>query len=140
MNKSLESYFDNTKQLHLLLTFSLLIIIVTIGIPEEFKYTKGIGQGIAISMLSYILYKNYNETHNLQLIQKDLKEKLHNINLKKLNKNENDKNENDKKENENDKKENENDIIDMRNNTIASYTLCGFISILLLYFIYSIFF
>jgi hypothetical protein len=135
MNKSLESYFDNTKQLHLLLTFSLLIIIVTIGIPEEFKYTKGIGQGIAISMLSYILYKNYNETHNLQLIQKDLKEKLQNINLKKLNENEND-----KKENENDKKENENDIIDMRNNTIASYTLCGFISILLLYFIYSIFF
>jgi|688.fasta_scaffold723580_2 hypothetical protein len=132
MNKSLESYFDNTKQLHLLLTFSLLIIIVTIGIPEEFKYTKGIGQGIAISILSYILYKNYNETYNLQLIQKDLKEKLQTMNSQKLNKKEDD--------NNNNKIENENEIIDMKNNTIASYTLCGFIGILLLYFIYSIFF
>ena len=132
MNKYLESYFDNTKQLHLLLTFSLLIIIVTIGIPEEFKYTKGIGQGIAISILSYILYKNYNETYNLQLIQRDLKEKLQNMNSQKLNKKEDD--------NNNNKIENENEIIDMKNNTIASYTLCGFIGLLLLYFIYSIFF
>ena len=132
MNKYLESYFDNTKQLHLLLTFSLLIIIVTIGIPEEFKYTKGIGQGIAIFILSYILYKNYNETYNLQLIQRDLKEKLQNMNSQKLNKKEDD--------NNNNKIENENEIIDMKNNTIASYTLCGFIGLLLLYFIYSIFF
>jgi hypothetical protein len=105
---------------------------VTIGIPEEFKYTKGIGQGIAISILSYILYKNYNETYNLQLIQKDLKEKLQTMNSQKLNKKEDD--------NNNNKIENENEIIDMKNNTIASYTLCGFIGILLLYFIYSIFF
>jgi hypothetical protein len=122
MNKSLESYFDNTKQLHLLLTFSLLIIIITIGIPVDYKYTKGIGQGIAIFVLSYILYKNYNETHNLGVIEKDMKEKLK--------KNKDNKN--------NDQKEK--DITDMKNNTIASYTLCGFISILILYFFYSIFF
>ena len=71
MNKSLESYFDNTKQLHLLLTFSLLIIIVIIGIPDNFKYTRGIFQGIVISLLTYILYKNYNfrcQLYNLVLI------------------------------------------------------------------------
>ena len=32
------------------------------------------------------------------------------------------------------------DTMDMRNNAIASYTLCGFIGLLLLYFTYSIFF
>jgi len=132
MNKSLESYFDNTKQLHLLLTFSLLIIIVIIGIPDNFKYTRGIFQGIVISLLTYILYKNYNETYNLQLIQKNMKKKLQNTNSKNTNKKDDD--------NKDDKLEKENELVDMKNNTIASYTLCGFISILLLYFIYSIFF
>jgi len=132
MNKSLESYFDNTKQLHLLLTFSLLIIIVIIGIPDNFKYTRGIFQGIVISLLTYILYKNYNETYNLQLIQKNMKKKLQNTNYKNTNKKDDD--------NKDDKLEKENELVDMKNNTIASYTLCGFISILLLYFIYSIFF
>ena len=132
MNKSLESYFDNTKQLHLLLTFSLLIIIVIIGIPDNFKYTRGIFQGIVISLLTYILYKNYNETYNLQLIQKNMKKKLQNTNSKNTNKKDDD--------NKYDKLEKENELVDMKNNTIASYTLCGFISILLLYFIYSIFF
>ena len=132
MNKSLESYFDNTKQLHLLLTFSLLIIIVIIGIPDNFKYTRGIFQGIVISLLTYILYKNYNETYNLQLIQKNMKKKLQNTNSKNTNKKDDD--------NKDDKLEKENELVDKKNNTIASYTLCGFISILLLYFIYSIFF
>ena len=132
MNKSLESYFDNTKQLHLLLTFSLLIIIVIIGIPDNFKYTRGIFQGIVISLLTYILYKNYNETYNLQYIQKNMKKKLQNTNSKNTNKKDDD--------NKDDKLEKENELVDMKNNTIASYTLCGFISILLLYFIYSIFF
>ena len=132
MNKSLESYFDNTKQLHLLLTFSLLIIIVIIGIPDNFKYTRGIFQGIVVSLLTYILYKNYNETYNLQLIQKNMKKKLQNTNSKNTNKKDDD--------NKDDKLEKENELVDMKNNTIASYTLCGFISILLLYFIYSIFF
>ena len=130
MNKSLESYFDNTKQLHLLLTISLLIIIITIGIPNGYKYTKGIGQGIVISILSYILYKNYNETRNFQLIQQDMKNKKNTIK-----KNANGDNANDKDDDDNDK----GDMIDMRNNTLASYTLCGFIGLLLLYFLYSIF-
>jgi len=127
MNKSLESYFDNTKQLHLLLTISLLIIIITIGIPNGYKYTKGIGQGIVISILSYILYKNYNETRNFQLIQQDMKNKKNTI-KKNANDNGDDDDDNDK-----------GDMIDMRNNTLASYTLCGFIGLLLLYFLYSIF-
>ena len=139
MNKSLESYFDNTKQLHLLLTFSLLIIIVIIGIPDNFKYTRGIFQGIVISLLTYILYKNYNETYNLQLIQKNMKKKLQNTNSKNTNKKDDDDKDHDNKDDD-DKLEKENELVDMRNNTIASYTLCGFISILLLYFIYSIFF
>ena len=139
MNKSLESYFDNTKQLHLLLTFSLLIIIVIIGIPDNFKYTRGIFQGIVISLLTYILYKNYNETYNLQLIQKNMKKKLQNTNSKNTNKKDDDNKDDDDKDDDN-KLEKENELVDMKNNTIASYTLCGFISILLLYFIYSIFF
>jgi len=139
MNKSLESYFDNTKQLHLLLTFSLLIIIVIIGIPDNFKYTRGIFQGIVISLLTYILYKNYNETYNLQLIQKNMKKKLQNTNSKNTNKKDDDDKDHDDKDDD-DKLEKENELVDMKNNTIASYTLCGFISILLLYFIYSIFF
>ena len=138
MNKSLESYFDNTKQLHLLLTISLLIIIITIGIPNGYKYTKGIGQGIVISILSYILYKNYNETRNFQLIQQDMKNKKNTIkkNANGDNANANDKDDNgDDDDDDNDK----GDMIDMRNNTLASYTLCGFIGLLLLYFLYSIF-
>jgi hypothetical protein len=134
MNKSLESYFDNTKQLHLLLTISLLIIIITIGIPNGYKYTKGIGQGIVISILSYILYKNYNETRNFQLIQQDMKNKKNTI-KKNANDKGDDDNDNDKGDDDNDK----GDMIDMRNNTLASYTLCGFIGLLLLYFLYSIF-
>ena len=130
MNKTLESYFDNTKQLHLLLTFSLLIIIMTIGIPTTYKYTKGLGQGIVISILSYILYKNYNETRTLQLIQKDMKDMKDKKNTSKKNSN----NENNENNENNDKA-----MIDIRNNTIASYLLCGFIGLLLLYFIYSIF-
>ena len=139
MNKTLESYFDNTKQLHLLLTFSLLIIIMTIGIPTTYKYTKGLGQGIVISILSYILYKNYNETRTLQLIQKDMKDmkdmKDKKNTSKKYSNNENNENNENNKNNEN----NDKAMIDIRNNTIASYLLCGFIGLLLLYFIYSIF-
>jgi hypothetical protein len=135
MNKSLESYFDNTKQLHLLLTISLLIIIITIGIPNGYKYTKGIGQGIVISILSYILYKNYNETRNFQLIQQDMKNKKNTIKKNANSDNANDNGDNGDDDDDNDK----GDMIDMRNNTLASYTLCGFIGLLLLYFLYSIF-
>lgn len=123
MNKSLESYFDNTKRLHLLLTLSLLIIIITIGIPSSLTYIKGVFQCIVITILSYIIYKNYIETRNLERVQREMKNKMKNID------NKDDKNSDDNK-----------DTMDMKNNTIASYTLCGFIILLLLYFTYSIFF
>ena len=128
MNKYLESYFDNTKRLHLLLTLSLLIIIITIGIPSNLRYIKGVFQCIVIVILSYILYKNYIETSKLETIHKDMKNKM----KEKGNK--------DYKNNDDDKDNKENDTMDMKNNTIASYTLCGFIGLLLLYFTYSIFF
>ena len=127
MNKSLESYFDNTKRLHLLLTLSLLIIIITIGIPSNLMYIKGTFQCIVVAILSYTLYKNYIETSKLETIQREMKKKI---------KEKGDTyDDNDNVDNDNDK-----DTMDMRNNAIASYTLCGFIGLLLLYFTYSIFF
>lgn len=120
MNKSLESYFDNTKRLHLLLTLSLLIIIITIGIPSNLMYIKGTFQCIVVAILSYTLYKNYIETSKLETIQREMKKKI--------------KEKGDTDDNK------DKDTMDMRNNAIASYTLCGFIGLLLLYFTYSIFF
>ena len=127
MNKSLESYFDNTKRLHLLLTLSLLIIIITIGIPSNLIYIKGTFQCIVVAILSYTLYKNYIETSKLETIQREMKKKI-----KEKGATDDDKNNKDK--------DKDKDTTDMRNNTIASYTLCGFIGLLLLYFTYSIFF
>ena len=68
-----------------------------------------------------------------------MKKKLQNTNSKNTNKKDDDDKYHDDKDDD-DKLEKENELVDMKNNTIASYTLCGFISILLLYFIYSIFF
>ena len=123
MNKSLESYFDNTKRLHLLLTLSLLIIIITIGIPSNLMYIKITFQGIVVAILSYTLYKNYIETSKLETIQREMKKKIK-----------------EKGDTDDDKDNKDKDTMDMRNNAIASYTLCGFIGLLLLYFTYSIFF
>jgi hypothetical protein len=123
MNKSLERYFDNTKRLHLLLTLSLLIIIITIGIPSNLIYIKGTFQGIVVAILSYTLYKNYIETSKLETIQREMKKKIK-----------------EKGDTDDDKDNKDKDTMDMRNNAIASYTLCGFIGLLLLYFTYSIFF
>jgi len=125
MNKQLETFFDNTKQLHLLLSISLLLIILIIVNPINIGIGKPIGQAVIIGMLFYILFKNFTETHNFSILQKRLKKKQ----LKN----------NKKNNNEDDTIDNES-FIDMKNNTIASYILCGFIFLLLLYVIYSIFF
>ena len=127
MNKQLETFFDNTKQLHLLLGVSLLLIIMIIVSPIDLGFGKPLGQGIIVAILFYILFKNFTETHNFSLLQKKLKKmQLKGEKLK--------------------KKMKEEDIIDeetfldMKNNIIASYILSGFIFLLLLYVIYSIFF
>ena len=128
MNKQLETFFDNTKQLHLLLSISLLLIIMIIVSPINLGFGKPVGQGVIVAILFYILFKNFTETHNFSILQTNLKKKQ----LK-------DKKHNKKSINEEDIVDDE-AFVDMRNNTIASYILCGFIFILLLYVIYSIYF
>jgi hypothetical protein len=124
MNKQLQDFFDNTKQLHILLSIVLLMIIVFMIAPISNPFIKYSGQLSIIGILIYILFKNFTETHNFGLIQKNMEKK-------RLKKN--------KKESE--KEEiSEDTILDLKNNTIASYILCGFILLLLLYVIYSIIF
>jgi len=120
MNKQLQDFFDNTKQLHILLSIALLMIIITIIAPISNRFIKYSGQLIIIAILVYILFKNFTETHNFGLIQQNMEKKRM---------------EKDKDE----KKEeiSEDTILDLKNNTIASYILCAFILLLLLYVIYS---
>jgi hypothetical protein len=128
MNKQLEIFFDNTKQLHLLLSISLLLIMIIMVSPINLGFGKPVGQGVIVAILVYILFKNFTETHNFSILQKKLKKKQ----LKK------EKSKNNRNEEED--MIDEQSFTDMKNNTIASYILCGFIFILLLYVIYSIFF
>ena len=111
MNKQLQYFFENTKQLHILLSITLFMIIVIIVAPINLGYIRKIGQLVIIALLSYILYSNFTETRLLSLV---------------------------KQSNGNDK-----EIvldIDMKNNIIASYILCLFILLLLLYVMYSFFY
>jgi len=126
MNKELKNFFDNTKQLHLLLSVSLLLIIIIIVSPIHLGVGKSFGQCIIIAILFYILFKIFTETHNFSILQKSLKKKQSKIQ---------------KNKDENNEEDNIDDVsfIDMKNNTNASYILCGFIFVLLLYLIYSMF-
>jgi hypothetical protein len=81
-------------------------------------YLKYSGQLFIVAILMYILFKNFTETHNFLLVQKKMKEK---------------------KKDDKEEEISDDTMIDIKNNTIASYVLCGFILILLLYVIYSIF-
>jgi hypothetical protein len=127
MNKQLQQFFDNTKQLHIFLCIALFLIIVIMVAPIGGGFIKYTGQFIIIGSLMYILFKNFTETHNFSLIQK-------NMTHKKLKKNKN-KEEEEEKEDE----MTEDTRLDLQNNTLASYLLCGFILLLLLYVIYSLF-
>ena len=75
---------------------------------------------LIIGMLIYILFKNFTETHNFGLIQQKLSKK--------------------KDEDKKTQDMNEDTLLDIKNNMIASYVLCGFILLLLLYVIYSLFY
>ena len=112
MNKQLQNFFDKTKQLHILLCIALLLILFVLVAPIGKGFLKYSGQVVIIVLLIYVLFKNFTETHNFVLVQKNMK---------------------------NEKDMNEDIKIDLKNNTIASYVLCGFILILLLYVIYSLF-
>jgi|688.fasta_scaffold1790513_1 hypothetical protein len=117
MNKQLHNFFENTKQLHILLCIVLLLIIIVMVAPIGKGYLKYSGQSVIVVILVYVLFKNFTETHNFVLQQKKIK-KIKN------------------KEGENDMSELV--LEDIKSNTIASYVLCGFILLLLVYVIYSI--
>jgi|LakMenEpi03Aug12_release.lakeMendotaPanAssembly.Ray.scaffolds.fasta_scaffold2948617_1 predicted ABC-type exoprotein transport system permease subunit len=105
MRPHLQAFFDNTKHVHLLLALALLFIVVLMVAPIGW-FLNIIGQVLIIALLSYILHKNYTETHKVVLLL-----------------------------------EQEEEVDDdIKNNTLASYVLCGFIFLLLLYVIYSLFF
>lgn len=118
MNKQLQQYFEKTKNLHILLSIALLLIIVTMVAPIGKGFLRYSGQIVIIIILMYILFKNFTETHNLVLINKQMeKDRLKNK----------------------DETNPEDSRLDIKNNTFASYGLCGFILFLLIYVIYSIF-
>ena len=130
MNKQLQYFFERTKQLHILLSIALLLIIIIIVAPIGKGFVRYSGQVVIVVILIYILFKNFIETHNFVLVQKEMEKDR----LKK-------KDEKDEKD-EIEEKDNiiTDDIMtDIKNNTLASYILCGFILILLLYVIYSTF-
>jgi len=125
MNKQLQNFFDNTKQLHIFLCIALLLIIIVRVAPIGSGIIKNGGQLIIIGILIYILFQNFIETHHFVLEQKRIEKDRLKKN-KKLGKNSPDYISDDT-------------MIDIKNNTIASYVLCGFIFVLLAYVIYSIF-
>ncbi len=135
MNKQLQHFFEKTKQLHILLSITLLLILIIIVAPIGNRFIKHSGQIVIISMLIYILFKNLTETHNFVLVQKEIKK-----NSLKKRKNGKNKKKGEEGEGEEEEEQINNDInIDVKNNTIASYVLCGFIIILLIYVIYTSF-
>ena len=123
MNKQQQHFFEKTKQLHIILSIVLLLILVIMVAPIGIGIIKYTGQAVIIVLLIYILFKNLTETHNFVLVQKETKKNI----AKK------------RKEGKKEEDINEDIMIDMKNNTIASYILCGFILILLVYVIYSFF-
>jgi hypothetical protein len=127
MNKELQYFFDSTKQLHILLCIALLFIIVIMVAPIGKGFVKYSGQSVIIVILIYILFKNFTETHNFVLVQRKMKkDRLKGGKGKGKGK-------------EDDAIITNDVMLDIKNNTIASYVLCGFILILLLYVIYSLF-
>ena len=137
MNKQLQYFFENTKQLHILLSIALLLILIIMVAPVGNGLIKYGGQTVIIGILGYILFKNFTETHHFALVQKNMASDR----LKK--KEEADAKGADAKAKGADTKEDppltEDNMAGIKNNTVASYILCFFILILLLYVIYSLF-
>jgi len=100
MKKQLYTFFDQTKQLHIWLCFTLFLTIIVMVFPINIK---PFGHLIVVGILSYILYRNYIETRNFSQLNKKVKD------------------------------------TDIKNNIIASYVLCIFILLLILYVAYSAF-
>ena len=113
MHKNLKTFFDKTSKMHVLLSITLFFIMILMVAPHSLGYIKKLGQLCVIALLSYILYRNINETRILWRTKG-------------------------KKGKHNDKnKYNDMDVI---NNVLASYLLCAFIFLLLIFVIYSLFY
>lgn len=108
MNKALLTFYDNTQQLHILLCSALFFIVICMFIPPKMKMVRIGGSLLIISALAYILYGNFIET---QLFSKKTQEDA--------------------------QKNPSSNELDMKNNILASYVLCGFIMALILYIVYS---
>jgi hypothetical protein len=72
MNKQLQTFFDNTKQIHILLSIALLLIIIVMLAPIGNGFIKKSGQPIIIALLLYILFKNFIETHHFVSEQNEM--------------------------------------------------------------------
>lgn len=113
MQKQLQDFFDNTKQLHLFLSLALFFTLIVMFIPPKFKLGKMLSQSLVILFLSYILYCTLTETHRFSKLQ-------------------------DASINSEDASINSEDVSnDLKNNMIASYVLCAFIFLLIAYLFYS---
>jgi len=98
MQKQLYTFFDNTKQLHIWLCFTLFLTIIVMVFPVNIK---PFGHIVIVGILSYILYHIYIETQQFSKLTKKKQD------------------------------------ADIKNNIIASYVLCVFILLLILYIAYS---
>ncbi len=132
MNKELQYFFENTKQLHVLLGVVLILIIIIMVAPIGKGFIRYSGQIVIIGILMFILYKNFIETHKFVLVQKKME-------VARLKEEEEEKNGKDSKKEKKEPPLSEENLADIKTNTLASYALCGFILILLLYIIYSLF-
>jgi hypothetical protein len=135
MNKELQYFFENTKQLHVLLGVVLIFIIIIMVAPIGKGFIRYSGQIVIIGILMFILYKNFIETRKFVLVQKKME-------VARLKEEEEEKNGKNGKDGKKEKKEpplSEENLADIKTNTLASYALCGFILLLLLYIIYSLF-
>ena len=108
MNKQFQIFSDNTQQMHIFLSICLFLIVSCTFIPANMKFTRLSGQLIIIIILGYILYRNFTETRKFAKQQMVLDENSIETSM------------------------------DIKNNILASYVLCGFILLLLLYVIYSL--
>lgn len=124
MSKQLYKFFANTKQVHIGLSIALLLILIFMVAPLNLGHTTiKIGQTIIVGILTYIIYLNFTETRSFAETENKKKGK-------------------EDKEGKNNDKDKDNEVsltLDTKHNILLSYTLSGFMILLLLYVVYSMF-
>jgi DNA integrity scanning protein DisA with diadenylate cyclase activity len=124
MSKQLYKFFANTKQVHIGLSIALLLILIFMVAPLNLGHTTiKIGQTIIVGILTYIIYLNFTETRIFAQTENKKKGK-------------------EDKEGKNNDKDKDNEVsltLDTKHNILLSYTLSGFMILLLLYVVYSMF-